>query len=73
MKFGNAMRKETVTVNEDGTYTVKGGGWFWAKFSADQRNILETAPGMQAKKASRLFLQEARATLTKHFPLTERR
>jgi hypothetical protein len=70
MQFNKAMRKETVTENEDGSYTVKGGGWFWCRIKRSERglDVLEMAPGMQAKKASRLFLTEAKLTIEKHFP-----
>jgi len=70
MKFNKAMRKECVTVNEDGTYTVKGGGWFWAKFrrSAHGVALLEMAPRMTDKPAHRLFVKEAKLTIEKHFP-----
>lgn len=69
MKFNKAMRKECVTVNEDGTYTVKGGGWFWATIKRTPQGLacIKTAPGMQAKKAARLFITEAKITVEKHF------
>jgi hypothetical protein len=71
MKFGSAMRPECVTVNPDGTYTVKGGGWFWVRFRLLKSGALfaeEMAPGMMQKKAAREFLQSARATVEKYFP-----
>lgn len=70
MKFNRAMRKETVTVNADETYTVKGGGWFWARIQRTDSGlcVVETAPGMMAKKAARLFVCEAKQTVAKHFP-----
>ena len=70
MKFNTAMRKEAVTVNEDGSYTVKGGGWFWATIKRTEQGlaVIKTAPGMQAKKAARLFISEAKLTVEKHFP-----
>ena len=63
------MRKDCVTVNSDGTYTVKGGGWFWCKIKKTPQGlaIIESAPEMEQKKASRLFRQEAKATIEKHF------
>ena len=67
MKFGTAMRKDTITVNADESFTVKGGGWFWVRVSANGRDILEQAPGMAQKKAARLFCQEAKLTVQKHF------
>ncbi len=68
MQFNKAMRKETVTKNEDGSYTVKGGGWFWVRLSASGQSVLETPQGMMAKKASRLFIDQAKLTIEKHFP-----
>jgi len=66
MKFNVPMRKEAVTVNADGTYTVKGGGWFWCKLDR-KGNVLEMADGMSAKKAARLFISQAKLTIEKHF------
>jgi len=66
MKFNVPMRKETVTVNADGTYTVKGGGWFWVKLSSTG-TVLEMAQGMLEKKASKLFITQAKLTIEKHF------
>jgi len=68
MKFEKAMRKECVTANGDGTYTVKGAGWFWATISADGKRVLKSAVGMAEKKAARLFFREAKLTVQKHFP-----
>lgn len=70
MQYNKAMRKDTVTVNEDGSYTVKGGGWFWATIKRTDvgLSVTETAPGMMAKKAARLFISEAKLTVEKHFP-----
>jgi len=68
MKFNVPMRKETVTVNADGSYTVQGGGWFWCRIGADKKTILEYAPGMSGKKSLNLFLAEAKLTIEKHFP-----
>ena len=66
MKFNVPMRKETVTVNLDGTYLVKGSGWFWVRMDP-KGNILEMADGMSAKKAARLFITQAKLTIEKHF------
>lgn len=70
MKYNVAMRKECVTANADGTYTVKGGGWFWCRIKRTPQGlaVIETAPGMMAKKAARLFVSEAKLTVEKHFP-----
>jgi len=70
MKYNVPMRKETVTINADETYTVKGGGWFWCKIQRTSLGlaIVEMAPGMLEKKAARLFLSEAKLTIAKHFP-----
>jgi hypothetical protein len=70
MKYGQSMRRECVTVNADGTYTVKGGGWFWCRIKRTEQGlaVVETAPGMREKKACRLFLSEAKITVEKHFP-----
>lgn len=70
MNYNAAMRKETVTPNEDGSYTVKGGGWFWCRIKRTSLglSVLEMAPGMAAKKASRLFVSQAKKTVEKHFP-----
>lgn len=70
MKFDTAMRKETVTVQADGTFKVKGGGWFWCRIRRTSLGlaVVETAPGMMAKKAARLFLSQAKKTIEKHFP-----
>jgi hypothetical protein len=70
MNYNAAMRKECVTVNADGSYTVKGGGWFWCKVQRTSLGlgIVEMAPGMLEKKAARLFLKEALLTIEKHFP-----
>jgi hypothetical protein len=68
MNYNAAMRKECVTVNADGSYTVKGGGWFWCRIGADKKTILEYAPGMTGKKSLRLFLSNAKLTIEKHFP-----
>jgi len=69
MKFNRAMRKDCVTVNEDGSWTVKGGGWFWCRITRTVLglSVVETAPGMMAKKAARLFVSEAKLTVEKHF------
>lgn len=56
------MRPEAITRNEDGTATVRGGGWFWATFGSDW-GLLAMAPGMERKPAHRGFLRDARATL----------
>ena len=65
------MHKGTVTVNADGSYTVKGGRWFWCRVKRSERGIdvLEMAPGMLEKTASRLFISQAKLTIEKHFPL----
>jgi hypothetical protein len=68
MKFNVAMRKECVTVNADGSYTVKGGGWFWVRMDR-KGNVLEMAPNMAAKKAARLFISQAKLTIQKHYPM----
>lgn len=71
MKFNVPMRKDCVTVNADGTYTVKGGGWFWCRIQRTQfgqLSIAEMAPGMWGKKAAILFLKEALLTIEKHYP-----
>lgn len=70
MQFNKAMRKECVTDHGDGTYTVKGGGWFWATIKRTPQGLacVKTAPGMREKKASRLFISEAKLTVEKHFP-----
>lgn len=70
MNYNAAMRKECVTVNADGSYTVKGGGWFWCRIKRTPQGlaVLEMAPGMAEKTASRLFLTQAKATIEKHFP-----
>jgi hypothetical protein len=72
------MRKETVTVNADGSYTVKGSGWFWVRLKRAEMqleggnfhvlSVLEMAPGMLEKKASKLFISQAKLTIQKHFP-----
>lgn len=66
MNYNAPMRKETVTVNADGSYTVKGGGWFWVRIKGGA--VLEMAPGMAEKKASRLFVSQAKLTIEKHYP-----
>lgn len=71
MKYNVPMHKGTVTVNADGSYTVKGGRWFWCRVKRSERGIdvLEMAPGMLEKTASRLFISQAKLTIEKHFPL----
>ena len=58
------MRREAVTTNADGTFTVKGGGWFWVRMDF-KGNVLEMAPGMSEKKAARLFVSQAKLTVAK--------
>lgn len=64
----NPMRKEAVTLNADGTYLVKGGGWFWVRLQRSERGIdvLEMAPGMLEKKAAKLFVSQAKLTIKKY-------
>jgi hypothetical protein len=66
MNYNAPMRKDLVTVNADGSYTVKGGGWFWCRIDA-KGNVLEMAPGMAEKKAARLFISQAKLTIKTHF------
>jgi len=62
------MAKGCVTENVDGTYTVKGGGWFWVRLTKNC-TVLATAPGMMEKKAARLFISQAKLTIQKHYPM----
>jgi len=68
MQYNVALRKDCVTIQEDGTYLVKGGGWFWCKLDR-KGNVLEMAPNMAAKKAARLFISQAKLTIQKHYPM----
>jgi len=69
MNFNGAMRKDAVTVNADGTYTVKGGGWFWVRIQRTDSglSVIETPQGMMAKPAARLFVTRAKRTVERHF------
>jgi hypothetical protein len=33
------MRKETVTLEKDGTYIVKGSGWFWCRIKRTPQGL----------------------------------
>jgi hypothetical protein len=52
-----------MTVNADGTYTIKGSGWYWCRIGQDKKTILEYAPGMAGQKSLRLFLSNAKLTI----------
>jgi hypothetical protein len=69
MNFNGAMGKETVTVQDDGSFMVKGGGWFWCEIKRTDLglSVVNTAPGMMQKKAARLFIQQAKRTIEKHY------
>mgnify|MGYP001443568734 FL=1 len=67
MDFSTALRKDCVTVNVDGTYTVKGSGWFWVRIGKDGVSVLELAPDMLEKTSARLFITKAKRTVQKHF------
>lgn len=69
MNYNAPMRKDCVTVNSDGTYTVKGGGWFWCRigWTPQGLSVFEMAPGMAEKKAARLFISQAKLTIKTHF------
>lgn len=54
----NADGTKYTTFN-DGSITIYGAGWFWAKFDT-QGNVIETAPGMRARPARHQFIKSAR-------------
>lgn len=68
MNYNGSMRKETLSTNDDGTFTVKGGGWFWVRIKRTDLglSVIESAPGMMAKKSARLFVAKAKRTVEKY-------
>jgi len=51
-----------VTIEPDGSVTIRGAGWYWARFNAAGA-LVALAEGMTARPSHRQFLKDAHRAL----------
>jgi len=65
-----SLRPDAITHNSDGTVTVRGSGWFWARIDRSG-NVLEVPPGATKKPSWRGWLGAAKDAAARKFEAAE--